>query len=296
MIRLKNLSKSFGRAKALDGLTLAIDEGEKVALIGANGAGKTTLFRCLLGQYEHEGETRIAGCDPRRARTETLDKIGFVPQSPPALKMPVGDLIDFANGVSGAPEKRIAQVAAELGLDVSEIRSRPFFKLSGGQKQKLLIAIALGREARLLILDEPAANLDPPARTVLFEMLSERRDDTMLVSSHRIDEVAGLATRVVELDRGRVVFDDRALAARRGRRPVRVAFRVDRPDPTFAEAMREWGLQPSEGDTVWSGAVAGLELARLVNVAARYSALLQEAGFGSEHEKGQARDAFNRCA
>jgi ABC-2 type transport system ATP-binding protein len=94
---------------------------------------------------------------------------------------------------------------------------RPFVKLSGGQKQKLLIALALRRESELLLLDEPAANLDPPARGVFLEMLSERgRAATMLVSIHRLDEVAHLVDRVLELDQGRLVRDER-LSAPEGR-------------------------------------------------------------------------------
>ena len=208
MIRLEKLSKSFGRTKALDGLTLTAEAGEKIALVGANGAGKTTLFRCLLGEYAYEGVVRIDGRDPRCDRASLLMTVGFVPQLPPPLRMPVKDLIGFAAGVSGADRGRIVSVAADLGLEVAEVANRPFIKLSGGQKQKLLIAIALGRETRFLILDEPAANLDPPARAILFALLERRRDDTMIVSSHRVDEVAGLGTRIVELDRGHVVFDD----------------------------------------------------------------------------------------
>jgi ABC-2 type transport system ATP-binding protein len=177
VIRLEKLSKSFGRTKALDGLTLTAEAGEKIALVGANGAGKTTLFRCLLGEYEYDGVVRVDDRDPRRDRTSVLKNVGFVPQLPPPLRMPVKDLIGFATGVSGADRGQIVRVAADLGLDVAEVANRPFIKLSGGQKQKLLIAIALGRETRFLILDEPAANLDPPARAVLFALLERHGEE-----------------------------------------------------------------------------------------------------------------------
>ena len=80
MIRLEKLSKSFGRTKALDGLTLTAEAGEKIALVGANGAGKTTLFRCLLGEYEYDGVVRVDDRDPRRDRTSVLKNVGFVPR------------------------------------------------------------------------------------------------------------------------------------------------------------------------------------------------------------------------
>ena len=90
MIKFSNVAKDFRRARVLDGITLDIGIGERVALIGSNGAGKTTLIRCLLGEYTHEGEVTINGLDPRNNRTQVLGTIGFVPQLPPPLKMPVG--------------------------------------------------------------------------------------------------------------------------------------------------------------------------------------------------------------
>ncbi len=133
-----------------------------------------------------------------------------MPQLPPPLKMPVGQLIAFAAGVCDADPSRMEAVAVRLGLDPARFRRQPFVKLSGGQKQKLLISIALGRDAELLVLDEPAANLDPEARQIFFELLAERQDTAaMLISSHRLDEVAALVNRVIELDQGVVVLDDR---------------------------------------------------------------------------------------
>ena len=295
MIRLDNLSKSFGRARALDGLTLSVEAGERIALVGANGAGKTTLFRCLLGEYAHEGLVCVDGRDPRRERTEVLKLIGFVPQLPPPLRMPVGDLVAFATGVSGADATRIEAVAAALGLDVAEVVARPFVKLSGGQKQKLLIAIALGREARFLILDEPAANLDPPARAVLFDLLARRRDDTMIVSSHRVDEVAGLGTRVVELDRGRVAFDDRTVPSAAAECPMRALLRIARPDPAFAKAMTEWGFAPCDGGLAWSGRVPAPDRLRLLGLMSRYAGLLAGVTLEAETEREVRHEARIRC-
>jgi len=196
MIRFNKLSKSFRRTPILDGIDLEIGLGERVALIGANGAGKTTLIRCLLGEYTHAGEVLIQGRNPRLQRTEVLGLIGFVPQLPPPLKMPVGQLIDFSAALCNTAPGRIHDVAIQLGLEVADILARPFNKLSGGMKQKLLIAIALGRDANVLVMDEPAANLDPQARKIFFELLAERAQSvTMLISSHRINEVSALVTR-----------------------------------------------------------------------------------------------------
>jgi ABC-2 type transport system ATP-binding protein len=118
-----------------------------VALIGSNGAGKTTLIRCLLGEYTTTARCSIAGLDPRRERAPRAGLVGFVPQLPPPLKMPVGQLIDFAAALCGTPGAH-RRHRRRLGLEIGAIRSRPFNRLSGGMKQKLLIAIALGRDAR----------------------------------------------------------------------------------------------------------------------------------------------------
>lgn len=275
MIRCENLSKSFRRARVLDGINLDISLGERIALIGSNGAGKTTLIRCLLGEYVHEGLVTIDGRSPRNERTAVLGSIGFVPQLPPPLKMPVGQLIEFSAALSGADPKNIDAIAGRLGLAVDDIRSRPFIKLSGGMKQKLLIAIALGRNAKLLIMDEPAANLDPEARKIFFDLLAERQQSaTMLISSHRIDEVAALVNRVIEMDMGKVVLDDKVAddVSLSGRYHCRLAAR--RVDTALAKALGSWKFAADDSGLVWTGEVAGPDRLRFIGMLSRYVALI----------------------
>lgn len=278
MIRFDKLGKTFKRARVLDDVTLAFALGERVALIGSNGAGKTTLIRCLLGEYTHDGQVRIDGRDPRAERSAVLGLVGFVPQLPPPLKMPVGQLIDFSAALCRTPPARVHDVAARLGLDVAPILSRPFNRLSGGMKQKLLIAMALGRDARVLVMDEPAANLDPQARKIFFELLAERSaDTTMLISSHRINEVSALVNRVVELDLGRVVLDEAVAgeAALAGHCAARVVCRT--PEPALLKALEHWQLQPQDAARlVWTGTVAGPDRLRFLGTLSRYVAVVSE--------------------
>lgn len=277
MIKFTNVVKDFRRARVLDGINLDISIGERVALIGSNGAGKTTLIRCLLGEYTHDGEVAINGLDPRSHRTEVLGNIGFVPQLPPPLKMPVGQLIDFSAALCATDPKRIHAIAQRLGLDVEAILARQFVRLSGGMKQKLLIAIALGREARVLIMDEPAANLDPEARKIFFDLLAERLDDaTMIISSHRLDEVSGLVNRVVEMDMGKVVLDDKVADA--VTLTARLACRVvlSRFEPAFAKALAGWNLRSSDDNRIWEGDIAGPDRLRFLGIISRYTALVSD--------------------
>jgi ABC-2 type transport system ATP-binding protein len=277
MIRFNNVAKVFRRARVLDNISLEIELGERVALIGSNGAGKTTLIRCLLGEYTHEGQVTIDGRHPRRERAQVLKEIGFVPQLPPPLKMPVGQLIAFAAKLCGTDPQRISDLAGRLGLDTAPILDRQFVRLSGGMKQKLLIAIALGRNARVLVMDEPAANLDPEARKIFFEILAERADQaTMLISSHRLNEVSALVNRVIELDMGKVVLDDRVADDVSLSGLLDCHILVKRPDPALAKALLAWQFTDLGNGLEWRGQVAGPDRLRFLGMTSRYVALISD--------------------
>jgi len=277
MILFNKVVKNFRRARVLDGISLEIGLGERVALIGSNGAGKTTLIRCLLGEYTHEGEVTINGLGPRNNRTKVLGAIGFVPQLPPPLKMPVGQLIDFSAALCKTDPQHIHEIARRLGLDVAGILSRQFVRLSGGMKQKLLIAIALGRDASVLVMDEPAANLDPEARKIFFDLLAERQNDaTMLISSHRLDEVSSLVNRVIEMDMGKVVLDDKVAddVSLSNKLDCRIA--IKRFESAFAKSIAAWKFVARDDNLVWEGQIAGPDRLRFLGMVSRYSALVSD--------------------
>ncbi len=274
MIEFEHVSKTFRRSRVLDDLSLTIADGDRIALIGSNGAGKTTLIRCILGQYVHEGRLTIGGRSPRKERFAVLSEVGFVPQLPPPLKMPVGELIRFAARICRADPAAMIDIGERLGLDFAEIRRRPFVRLSGGMKQKILISIAMGRATRLIILDEPTANLDPQARLILFDLLSERLDRSMIISSHRLEEVSALVNRVVEMDRGKVVLDDRVEDAIDPARRQLCRISIGREEPAFARAFAEWGFTGSEDGREWSGEVAGADRLRFLGTLSRYAGII----------------------
>lgn len=284
IIEARGVNKRFGRQPVLQDLDLDVRATERVALVGHNGSGKTTLIRCLLGLYRHSGRVSVLGRSPRRARTDVLAEVGFVPQLPPAIRVSVDEYLSLVRSVCGLPEEDVLTRARELGLDVDAVRRRAFAALSGGMKQKLLIAVAIARRPKLLVLDEPGANLDPMSRAVFFQQLSHLSEDTtMLLSSHRVDELAGLVTRVVELDAGRKVLDDVvALTSSKDLDEVfRCRIELAEAPVSVRRTLGEWGF--TRDGEVWSGTVAAPDRFRFMALVTRWSGLVRDVHLGPEH-------------
>ena len=287
LIDIKNLTKRFDKRPVLDALTLAINAGDRIALIGSNGAGKTTLFRCLLGHYRYQGEVQFnnAGKTARRD-VDALSRIAFVPQLPPPLRMPVGELLGFAEKGAGADPALLRDIAGQMGIDLSEMRMQPFYRLSGGQKQKILVTIALARDVELLIFDEPAANLDPAARAVFIDLLAARKDTSMLIASHRLEEVASLVNRVIELDRGTVVLDDSVVDRLKAGAFRTCKIGLAEPHPTFAAALDDWGFTASQDGRHFEGDIPTGDTLRFLGLLSRYASLIEQLSL----ETGQGGD------
>jgi ABC-2 type transport system ATP-binding protein len=211
MIEIKNLSKKFGSHFSLQDINLSFKKNESIIIMGQNGAGKTTLVRSILGeQIPTFGAVRIAGIDPFKDRSAALQHIGFVPQLPPPIKLSAKELIHYAVASSGAREAQIISICEKLELDIKEHFKKLFLKLSGGMKQKLLIAIAIAKEPDILIFDEPAANLDTRGRESFYDLLQPLQKKRLLIFiSHRIEEIKSLLTRKIEMDLGKVINDEK---------------------------------------------------------------------------------------
>jgi ABC-2 type transport system ATP-binding protein len=208
LIHISNLTKSFKKTEVIKALSRDFLSEERIALIGRNGAGKTTLIRCILGLYDYDGTLEVLGMNPRKEREKILQEVGFVPQIPPPIKMTVKEMLYFFSRLLNKDKKRFVEIATDLGLDVDKNLNKPFLKLSGGMKQKLLVSFALGRDPRILLMDEPSANLDPKAREVLFQYLDNfDKNSLMIISSHRIDEIENIVNQQIEMDLGKIVLD-----------------------------------------------------------------------------------------
>ncbi len=210
MIEVTNLTKKFGPHLSLDSVSCIFKDGDSIALMGANGAGKTTLIRSILGYYHPDGgEVLINGQNPIKERTNVLKDISFVPQLPPPIKLSIEELMHYISVSADVDKERIKHYANEMKLDINENMNKSFFKLSGGMKQKLLIAISLAKKSSIIIYDEPTANLDPKARDDFYRLLEQNEEQkTLLFVTHRLEEVKELVNRQIYMDMGKIVSDE----------------------------------------------------------------------------------------
>ena len=210
MIKVSNLTKKFGSHISLDNVNCEFNKNESIALMGANGAGKTTLIRSILGYYHpNEGNVLINGLDPIKDRIKVLKDISFVPQLPPPIKLSISELIQYVSISADVDKELIAHYANEMKLDLKANASKSFFKLSGGMKQKLLIAISLAKKSDIIIYDEPTANLDPKARDDFYKLLKQNEEEKVLLFvTHRLEEVKELVNRQIYMDLGKIVSDE----------------------------------------------------------------------------------------
>ena len=210
MIQVKNLTKKFSSHISLDNVNIEFNKNEYIALMGPNGAGKTTLIRSILGYYHpNSGEVLINGLDPIKQRVDVLEHISFVPQLPPPIKLSLNELMQYIEASSNVDKELIMHYANEMKLDIKENLNKSFFKLSGGMKQKMLIAISLAKKSNIIIYDEPTANLDPKARDDFYRLLKQNEDDKILLFvTHRLDEVKDIVNRQVYMDLGKIISDD----------------------------------------------------------------------------------------
>jgi ABC-2 type transport system ATP-binding protein len=210
MIKVSQLTKKFGSHVSLDNVNCEFHKNESIALMGANGAGKTTLIRSILGYYHpDQGEVLINGLNPIKDRTKVLQEISFVPQLPPPIKLSLDELIQYVSISAQVDRELILHYANEMKLDINANINKSFFKLSGGMKQKMLIAISLAKKSDIIIYDEPTANLDPKARDDFYRLLKQNEEEKVLLFvTHRLEEVKDLVNRQIYMDLGKIVSDE----------------------------------------------------------------------------------------
>jgi ABC-2 type transport system ATP-binding protein len=205
-ISVRGLRKSYGEYEALRGISFDIREGEVFGLLGPNGAGKTTTVEILEGYRERDaGEVNVLGFDPARAQTAYRERIGVVLQhSQLWANLTVAETHRMFAGYYRQP-REVDEVIELVGL--AEKRDARVKTLSGGQKRRLDLGVALVGDPDLVFLDEPTTGFDPAARRAAWEMIRSLRSlgKTILLTTHYLDEAEQLADRVAVLREGRIV-------------------------------------------------------------------------------------------
>jgi ABC-2 type transport system ATP-binding protein len=245
MIEISNLSKSYGRHKAVDQISFEVTRGEIVGFLGPNGAGKSTTLKMLTGFLPPtSGAARIAGKDIFRESLEVRKKIGYMPENVPLyIDMRVKEYLRFRGGLHGLSRghlrKRMAEVMETCGL--TQVRRKMIKTLSKGYRQRVGLADALIHEPDLLILDEPTNGLDPnqiQAIRRLIKNLGEKH--TILISTHILSEVEMTCNKVVIIDEGKIkAADTPENLVNSMRRAGRVTVELQAPKPEVEESISQ---------------------------------------------------------
>ena len=205
-IEVAGLEKNYGHLRAVDGISFLVQKGEVFSLLGPNGAGKTTTVEILEGLREADsGNTKVLDLDPWHRGYELHKRIGVIPQGFKFLDYPTPrEAISYYAALFGRkidPDEMLRRVILEDAANIW------FQHLSGGQKQKLGMALSLVNDPEVVFLDEPTTGLDPQARRAVWEVIRKLKNEgrTVLLTTHYLEEAEELADRVAIMNHGRIV-------------------------------------------------------------------------------------------
>ena len=213
-LRIKNLKKSYGKTPVLKGINLDIMQGEILSLLGVNGAGKTTLSSIIATLHPAtEGDIEYKGSSIYDNITTFRSKLGYCPQAPnlnPMLTLEQN--LEFACIFYGVPQNEIQQRIDDIvkRFELGKYLKQKSSVLSGGYKQRFMIARSMIHKPEFIILDEPTVGLDPHIRRNLWDVIKSLKDEgiTILLTTHYLDEAEKLSDRVCILDHGQIKLID----------------------------------------------------------------------------------------
>ncbi len=241
-IEVKNLTKVYGGQKAVDAISFSVNKGEIVGFLGPNGAGKSTTMKIITGYLEADaGNVKVCGIGVDTAPLETKKRIGYLPEANPLYyDMYVREYLDFVADVHGLKNKKekIEEVIKKVGLTPES--KKKISQLSKGYKQRTGLAAALLHDPEVLILDEPTSGLDPNQIIEIRDVIRQLgKDKTVLFSSHILQEVEAICDRVVIINKGKLVADDKLSSLRKQslqNNSVRVVFK-ETLEPQWLERL-----------------------------------------------------------
>ena len=264
-ITVKGLTKIYGAQKAVDNISFSIGQGEIVGFLGPNGAGKSTTMKMITGYLEpNAGEINVNGIDVKKDPLEAKKKIGYLPESNALYyDMYVREYLGFIADIHHLPnaKDRIEQVITLVGL-TAESRKK-VGQLSKGYKQRVGLAAALLHDPEVLILDEPTSGLDPNQIVEIRNVIKEQgKNKLVLFSSHILQEVEAICDRVIIINKGKIVADDRLsnLQGQTRGHVVRVGFK-EALEPEWLKRLQgvktvhkndtwNWSLETDEPDLI----------------------------------------------
>ncbi len=268
VIETRALSKSFGNVQALKGIHLQVPRNSIFGFLGPNGAGKTTTMKILLGLARPtSGSGAIFGLDIQRESVAIRERIGYLPQQPRFIDyMTARENLEFAarfffHASRAQVRARCDEMLELVGL--TDKAERPIRGFSGGEKQRLGIALAQIHSPELLILDEPAAALDPLGRQSVLEIMERlRRRTTIFYSTHILDDVQRISDTVAILNHGQVVASGPIEQLLSGKDGAVYTIKTRNAPPDFAARLKRlpWvtqvHLSEKNGQTTWQVSVS----------------------------------------
>lgn len=213
MIEIQNLTKDYGRIKAVDDVSFTVEKGEIVGFLGPNGAGKSTTMNILTGFISSTfGTVKVAGYDILENPVEAKRHIGYLPEQPPLyLDMTVSEFLDFCADLKKVPAKEWKGQKKDIMelVKITHVGHRLIKNLSKGYRQRVGLAQALVGSPEVLVLDEPTVGLDPKQIIEIRRLIKALgKNHTIILSSHILPEVSAVCDRVIIINRGRIVAVD----------------------------------------------------------------------------------------
>ena len=213
MIEVKNVTKKYGKAVAVEDISFSINDGEIVGLLGPNGAGKSTTMNILTGYIEQtSGEVTIEGYNTLKKPKKAKMQIGYMPEGVPLYTdLTVKEFVTYMTELKQVDRKvrkeKVEKVIEQTGL--KEVENKLTKNLSRGYKQRVSMAGALVGEPKILILDEPTVGLDPKQITEIRNLIKELgKTHTIILSSHILSEVSQICNKVIIINKGKIVAID----------------------------------------------------------------------------------------